>query len=223
MPSHPRQVVTRPRTSRAAAVGGGAVGAGALVMLVAVIALPGGWTSGYISEAGTSGQTFAYPYRAGLVLLAAGVALIGSRLVRVARWLLLPAAVMAATSGLVPCTTGCPLPPYEPTTVSDVAHTLASIVGMVLLALAMIAVAWFPDSGRSQRRLAAAAAAAMIPVGLWLAGIMLLVGRAQIGATLERWMLVFAVSWLIGAAIIDTRRDPRGRAASEQDGGEGAG
>jgi hypothetical protein len=129
-------------------------------MLVALVAAPGPWTQGYVSEAGTAGQPSAGPYRWGLILLAAGVALLGVavRRHRPAALLLAGAAVLAGTSGAVPCSERCPLPPYEPTTPADVVHAGAAILGMMLLAGAMIAVAR-SDLPRVARRMAAAIAA----------------------------------------------------------------
>ena len=197
------------------ALGGAGVALGAVLMLAAVVAMPGPWTTGYVSEAGSTGEPLYLAYRAGLVLLAVGVALIGTELGPVARALLLVAAVMAGTSGVVPCSAGCPLPPFEPTTPANVVHTLASIVGMVLLALSMAAVAVLPGSDPVTRRLSAAAFVVMVPPGLWLAWIMLFVGRGQLGANLERFMLVVAVTWLVGVGVVAVLR-PR----SEQDRGE---
>src|SRR4051812_9750817 len=105
---------------------------GALIMLVALIALPGSWLPGYVSEAGIAGQPLALAYRGGLVLLALGVALLALAFRRLAilSMLLAIAATLAATSGVVPCTATCPLPPFEPTTTQDVVHTAASIAGI---------------------------------------------------------------------------------------------
>jgi len=170
-----------------------AIPAGALMML---LALPHPWTSGYVSEAGVSGQPHAILYRAGLILLAAGVAALA--IATKPRLLLGAAATMAATSGAVPCSKGCPLPPYEPTTVTDVVHTSASILGMILLAGAMV---WAGNN------LAGAAATLTIPLGGWLGLIMLFVGRGQLGATLERILLVIAVAWLTATAWLNPPHD----------------
>jgi len=190
---------------RIAAWAGLAVLAGALTMLAGLIAAPGPWLGGYVSEAGTTGQPLAGAYRLGLVFLALGVAVLGRALHPVSRpvaVLLGLAAVLAGTSGAVPCTSGCPLPPFEPTTVSDVAHTAASIVGMVALAGAMAAVALGTVFGPVLRRLAGVAAALIVPLGGALGLTMLFAGRGELGALLERGALVVAVAWLIGTAIV---------------------
>jgi hypothetical protein len=193
----------------AAAVAGVAVTAGAVVMLIALVAAPGPWLLGYVSEAGTAGQPFAIPYRTGLVVLALGVALLGlacrggSRLVAA---LLGVAALLAGVSGVVPCSNRCPLPPFEPTTVADVVHTAASIAGMVLLAAAMLAAAVSgPD--HAVRRFASVAVALTVPLGGALGLTMLLAGRGTLGAILERLLLVVAVAWLTGTAVLTLLRD----------------
>ncbi|MFI5931234.1 DUF998 domain-containing protein [Actinoplanes sp. NPDC051494] len=179
------------------------VPAGAVTMLAGLVAAPGSWLAGYVSEAGVTGMPLASPYRWGLIALACGVALLGGALRhlsgRVAP-VLGAAAVFAAGSAVVPCATTCALPPFEPTTVADVVHSAAAVAGLVLLAGAMALIAWSPEFRPAQRRLAAASAALIVPSGAALALTMLLVGRGTLGAYLERVVLVIAVSWLTGAA-----------------------
>ncbi|MFI5491096.1 DUF998 domain-containing protein [Actinoplanes sp. NPDC051859] len=190
-------------------IAGVAVLAGATVMLVALIAAPGSWLVGYVSEAGTALAPWATAYQWGLLILSAGVALLGLALrpwSRLIAGLLGGAAVFAATSGAVPCSRQCPLPPYEPTTLSDVVHSGASIVGMVLLAGAMSLVAASAAFRPAARRLAGAHAALTIPLGGALGLIMLLVGRGSAGAILERIMLAVGVSWLVGTSLLTMLR-----------------
>lgn len=179
------------------------VTAGAVIMLVALVAPDGSWWDGYVSEAGTAGQPYAIGYRAGLVLLAAGVALIGQalRALRAASVALFVAAGLAATSGLVACTDRCPLPPYEPTTPADVVHAAASVVGMVVLAGAM-ALVWLSDLRTGITRLAGVAVALLVPLGAVLGLLMLFVGRSDFGALVERAVLFVAVSWLVGTGLL---------------------
>jgi len=204
------------RSRALAAAAGMSVLGGALIMLVALVELPGPWLRGYVSEAGTSGAPFAVAYRCGLVVLACGVGLLGlalGRALRPAALLLAATAVLAGTSGVVPCTANCPLPPFEPTTPTDVVHAAASIAGMAVLAGAMLAVA-VSRLRPAVRRLAIGAAALTVPLGGWLGLIMLFVGRGQLGATLERILLVVAVSWLIGTAGLLSRPGGRSPAAT---------
>jgi hypothetical protein len=193
--------MTRTRTRLAAAaaftVTGGAGG-----MLFALVSGPGPWWQGYVSEAGAAGRPYAIVYRLGLILLALGVALLG-RALRRAGLLLLVAAVLAGTSSVVPCSSRCPLPPYEPTTPADVVHTAASILGMAVLAAAM-AVTWAAAVRPAIRRLAAAALTLTVPLGAAVGLTMLFAGRGTTGALLERILLVVAVSWLVGTALFTT-------------------
>jgi hypothetical protein len=181
-----------------------AVAAGAAVMLTALVAAPGAWWQGYVSEAGTAGQPYAAAYRWGLLGLGVGVAALGRALrpgLRVAAGCLTVAAVLAGASAAVPCSDRCPLPPYEPTTLADVVHTAASIVGMVVLAGAMATVAR-AGARAATRRLATAAVVVIVPLGAALGLTMLIAGRGTTGAVLERLVLVVAVSWLVGTALL---------------------
>ena len=190
-------------TRLAAIAGALAVTAGAVVMLVALVAPPGSWWDGYVSEAGTAGQPYAIPYRTGLVVLAAGVALVGWALrdLRLVAGSLLVSAVLAATSGLVACSDTCPLPPYEPATAADIVHATASVIGMIVLAGAMAAV-WFASPRPALTRLAAAGVVLIVPVGAALGLTMLFIGRSDFGAFVERLALVIAICWLVGTAVV---------------------
>jgi hypothetical protein len=196
----------------------GTVSGGFGTMLIALVAGPGPWWQGYVSETGTGGQPYAVAYRWGLLLLALGVALLARVLCRgvcrLAALCLGVAAGMAATSAVVPCSHLCPLPPYEPTTLADVVHTAASILGMFLLAAAMAAT-WLAGGRAVLRRLAAGATVLTVPLGAALGLTMLLVGRGTLGATLERLLLMVAAGWLIGTALVAAS----GYAASWQRGG----
>ena len=215
------------RTSLYAATAGPAVGAGAMIMLAALIGAPGSWLTGYVSEAGTASQPYAAAYRAGLLVLALGVGLLGAAFAEqpharpgfprrpgaLVATLLAASALMAATAGVVSCSDRCPLPPFEPTTVADVVHTAAGIAGIALLAVAMLVVAVL-DPRPVLRRLAVAGAAGTVPLGVALGLTMLFAGRGPLGAVLERVLLVVAVSWLVGAAVATVRQPaaaPAGR------------
>ncbi|BCY09942.1 DUF998 domain-containing protein [Actinoplanes sp. L3-i22] len=195
----------RPGINRLAAAAGLVVTAGAGVMLFALVAGPGPWWRGYVSEAGAAGHPYAVVYRLGLVLLAAGVALLG-RARPVIGPLLLVTAGLAGTSGVVACSAGCPLPPFEPTTPTDVVHAAASVLGMLVLAAAM-AVTWWTAGWAVTRRLTAAALALTVPLGGALGLMMLFAGRGATSAVLERILLVIGVSWLVGTAAITSFDD----------------
>ncbi|GLY94679.1 DUF998 domain-containing protein [Actinoplanes sp. NBRC 103695] len=183
-----------------------AVLGGALTILVGLVAAPGSWLRGYVSEAGVAGLPLAGVYRAGFAALAIGVACLGlSRRTRVVAVTLLAAALLCGTAGAVPCTGGCPLPPFEVTSVGDVVHAAAAILGMVALAGAMVA-SWWTTGDRVVRRVSGVAAAFTVPLGGALGLTMLFAGRVALGAILERVLLVLAVSWLIGVALTTALR-----------------
>ena len=197
------------RTRLAAAAAALTVTGGAATTLVALVATPGPWWRGYVSEAGTAGQPYAVAYRWGLILLALGVALLGLALRpgghrpperpgrlrdgTLAAACLALAAALAGTSGAVPCSHRCPLPPYEPTTLADVVHVTASVLGMAVLAGAMAATL-LADLPAPTRRLAAGAAALTVPLGGAMGLTMLLAGRSTLGAVLERVLLLVGVT-----------------------------
>lgn len=135
------------------------------------------------------------------------------------------AAPLAATSGAVPCTTGCPLPPYESASHQDIAHAVASIGGFGLAAVAMIVLA-LPSvtvpapAGTASTTTAsdAALARAGAPTGsrlrtasrfgaglavplLAAAGLaMLIVGRGLLTGAFERAAVVASLGWLVAAS-----------------------
>jgi hypothetical protein len=220
LPASAGPVTTAGRALSAAA--GLATLIGATIMLVALVAAPGSWLQGYVSEAGTGGQPHARAYRWGLILLAFGVLLLALSILRLGRGapsrrtfallrgaavLLGVAAVLAATSGSVPCSNRCPLPPFEPTTVMDVVHTAASIAGLAVLAAAMVLIALAPMR-QAIRGLASVAIVCTVPLGAVLGLTMLLVGRGAVAATAERALLFVAVCWLVGTAALLRSRSP---------------
>jgi hypothetical protein len=190
-----------------------AVLSGAILMAVALVAAPGPWSAGYVSEAGIADQPFAVAYRIGVIVLAAGVALLGLAVHRpapLAAALLGLAATLAAISGSVACTSQCPLPPFEPTTLADVVHATAAIAGMVTLAAAMGAI-MLSSADRALRRLAAVGAVMTVPTGAALGLTMLFLGRSTLVAALERVLLAIAICWLIGTSVLLTRPEQRWR------------
>lgn len=202
--------MTPDATRARGAAAGFAIVVGALIMLIALVVTPGSWWHGYVSEAGTAAAPWATAYRCGLILLGAGVALLGLALRPASPSLAAlfgSAALLAGTSGAVPCTDRCPLPPFEPTTASDVIHTSASILGMAVMAGAMAFLALSPAFRPAMRRLAAVSAALTVPLGGALGLTMLFAGRGPLGAILERILLTVAVSWLTGTALLTVLRN----------------
>jgi hypothetical protein len=148
-------------------------------------------------------------YRAGIFTVAAGLALLAAALrslvpgplVDLAFVALLAAAPLAALSGVVSCTPGCPLPPHEPTSLADLTHASASIGALLLAAAAMCLLAVAPTVGDRLRLVSRIGAVLAVPL-LALAGLSILViGRGYVTGLLERTALVVALGWLAAASM----------------------
>lgn len=223
--SDPPTVADRREASRAVAprrrpavMGTIAVLAGIIGMAVAVAAAPGPWTRGYVSEAGATGMPLATAYRAAQLVVAVGVLLLGAAvgsLARAAACLLAGAGAMAAVSGAVPCSRGCPLPPYETATTGDLVHAAASILGMATAAFAMVALAVTPAATRPLRRLALGSAVVTFPLAAAAALSMLLVGRGPLTSTIERLLLGVTACWLVGTGALAALTYPPGTRPTE--------
>jgi hypothetical protein len=75
-----------------------------------------------------------------------------------------------------------------------------------------MAVTWSTNARPAIRRLTAAALMLTVPLGAALGLMMLFAGRGTISALLERILLVVAVSWLVGTALLTTfNGDVKGR------------
>jgi Protein of unknown function (DUF998) len=188
---------------RAAAAGSAAcVVAGTTAIVYAVGNGPGPGLTGYVSEAGIAGSTYAPTYRLGVFALAAGLFLLAVALRPAARHaaaLLAGSAVATVLSGAVTCSDGCPLPPFEPATVADLVHGGASIAAVAGSVFAMLVVARAPAE-RAPRRLSAGAAALALPLSAAIGLAMLLVGRGPVVGVLERVLLTEVVLWAITVA-----------------------
>jgi hypothetical protein len=91
---------------------------------------------------------------------------------------LLTSGVLAGVSGTVSCSSGCPLPPFEPPTAGDVIHGGASVIGVGLCALAMLLLA-LGRAASGLRRLSRIALIPVIPAGLLNAYGIAFVGRGR--------------------------------------------
>ncbi|MFY1690784.1 DUF998 domain-containing protein [Plantactinospora sp. WMMB782] len=121
--------------------------AGTVAVAVAVFAGPAPDLAGYVSEAGASGSGTVWPYRIGLLAVAAGQVLLGAALprwLRLASGLLLASAVATALSAGVSCRDRCPLPPFDRVTLADLVHGGASIAAVAGTVFAILAVAGVP-------------------------------------------------------------------------------
>jgi hypothetical protein len=154
---------------------------------------------------------------AALVLLAAALA----GLARVAGALLLGGGLLGTLSAAVPCTPGCPLPPYQPSTTADLAHAGASALAVAAVVLAMLALAAVPEPRPAIARLRrpaiarlrrpaiarlrrggrvgfAVAAPPVAALGLAL----LALGRGPVTGLLERGVLALTFGWLLVTSVL---------------------
>lgn len=171
--------------------------AGAVAVLLAVRSGPAaGWT-GYVSEAGAAGDATPL-YRAGVLGVAAGLLLLAAalpRAARVAATLLLIGAAGTVGSAVVPCTPGCPLPPFEAAGPADLVHGGVSIGAVAAGVFAMLALRWSAEVSRPVRRLAAGAAGLALPLSATIGLGLLLVGRGLLVGVVERLLLGVGVLW----------------------------
>jgi hypothetical protein len=180
--------------------------AAALLGAVGMLTASGGTTLfQYVSEAGVAGAPRAGLYRASVLLIALSLVLLAAATrVRWAAPTLLLAAPLAAVSGVVTCSQGCPLPPYERSTAADLVHAAASITALLLCCLAMLLYARSAP-GSALRTAGRVGLAVAVPL-LGLAGAaMVFVGRGTLAGVLERIALVAATAWLIATAALHTR------------------
>ncbi|MEU7868077.1 DUF998 domain-containing protein [Dactylosporangium sp. NPDC049140] len=168
-------------------------------------AVAGSSPSAYVSEAGVPGAPHATLYAASMVLLALSLALLAGPARRVC-WLigasLLLAAPMAATSGAVRCSPGCPLPPYDSPTVRDLVHAAAAIAALSLCALAILLYCLLPPPHRWTGWLGVLIA---YPPLLLSAGGILFVGRSLFTGVTERAALVAVSAWVVLTAVRHVR------------------
>src|SRR6266545_3289242 len=184
----------------AAVLGSAAMGG----LFVAVGGTPGLRVSGYVSELGAQGAPWARAYRAAILALGVGLALLAvayQPVSALAATALVFAAAFATVSALVRCTPGCPLPPQVATAPADIAHASASIAAFVLAACAMLVLARVAAEDPVARlcRYAVVLVTALgTPVGVG----MVLVGRGLFTGVLERAMMAVAIAWLIGVSVL---------------------
>jgi hypothetical protein len=115
------------------------------------------------------------------------------------------ASVFGIASSRVSCTTGCPLPPYQATTVPDLIHAAASIAAVALAAVAMVSLAVSRPPG-VVRWFARAGAAVCVPLLVFLAVAILAVGRGRLTAVTERVALALVLAWALATALAIARR-----------------
>ena len=209
--------MTRSSWSQGIAALGAVVAATALLM-TAVPVLATTSLRGYVSEAGVAGAPLAGLYRAGVFGYALAMLLLGGALRRtapLAAALLAVASPLAAVSATVRCSRGCPLPPYERPSLSDLVHATASTAALGFAALAMIAVAVTGVPSRL-RAVARRSLVWVLPPLVCAALAILLVGRGPLAGTLERASVLGLAGWLITLAVVLARAAPGGRIGALQ-------
>ncbi|MGS2614669.1 DUF998 domain-containing protein [Micromonospora sp. LZ34] len=185
------------RAAVAAAAAGCAL-AGSIAVTVAVVASPSPGLAGYVSEAGIAGNGYARTYRIGVFALAAALLLLAAALppaLRTAAGLLAAGGVCTVLSGAVPCSAGCPLPPFERATVADLVHGGASIAATAAVVFAMVALLAAPGAPAALRRIAGLGAALALPLAATIGLAILLVGRGGLVGALERLLLAVVAGW----------------------------
>ncbi|MGC4895747.1 DUF998 domain-containing protein [Micromonospora sp. DT31] len=188
----------------AAAAAAVCLSAGVTAVTVAVVAGPGPGLTGYVSEAGITDSGYAGAYRMGIFALAAALLLLAGALppgLRAASRLLAAGCAATVLSGAVTCSAGCPLPPFEATTVADLVHGGASIAATGAVVLAMVVVLLSPAADGALRRVAAGGATLALPLSGAVAFALLLVGRGTLLGVLERLLLAVAVGWGLATAV----------------------
>ncbi|MFR9775536.1 DUF998 domain-containing protein [Micromonospora sp. MS34] len=204
--------MAEPGVARAAAASAaaGCILAGAVAVTVAVVAGPGPGLTGYVSEAGVTDSGYAAAYRIGVFALAAAQLLLAAALppaLRTAAALLAAGGVGTVLSGAVTCSAGCPLPPFEATTVTDLVHGGASIAATAAVVFAMLALLASPAAAPPVRRVAGVGAALALPLAAAVGLAMLIVGRGGLVGVLERLLLAVAAGWGVAtAAALGLRR-----------------
>ncbi|MEV4757503.1 DUF998 domain-containing protein [Micromonospora sp. NPDC049559] len=214
-----RATVGARRATVLAATAAACTAGGLAAVLVAVAAGPGSGLTGYVSEAGSAGAPCPGLYRLGMLALAGALLLLAGALpvaLRLAAGLLAAGAAATVTSAAVPCSAGCPLPPYEPTTVADVVHGAVSIGAVAASVFAMLAVAFSPWAARPLRRLGGLAAAVALPLSATAGLALLLVGRGPLIALVERVLLLDIAAWVLASAVLIGLRNGAGVPAPDE-------
>ena len=188
-------------TPRLARIAGGLAAVSTLISAGLVVAAVVGtrrlWFGGYVSEAGVGAH--AASYRLGIIGLGVGLVLLGFALapsLPAVTVLLAGGGGLASLSGSVPCTEGCPLPPYESPTLPDLVHAGASILGVGAVVLAMIAIAVLAADSLL-RQVSRVAVCVVVPLLAIMGIAMLAVGRGNLAGLLERAVLTLAATWAL--------------------------
>ncbi|HTJ31642.1 MAG TPA: DUF998 domain-containing protein [Dactylosporangium sp.] len=190
------------RWAAAGSAAAGTLGAAGLAMAVAGSAP---WR--YVSESGVPGAPHAGLYQLSMVLLAVSLALLAVPAHRAVAACFLLAAPLAAVSGAVHCSPGCPLPPYETPSPRDLLHATAAIGALGFCALAMLLYSTLRLPALLRRAGRIGLLVAYPPLILSAAGI-LFAGRSLFTGVMERIALVGVSAWVVFVAALHARSRP---------------
>lgn len=190
----------------AASATAGTLGAAGLAIAVAGSAP---WR--YVSESGVPGAPHAALYQISMLLLASSLGLLAVSVALPARRphaliaaSLALAAPFAALAGVVPCSPGCPLPPYQTPAARDLVHAAGAVGALGLCALAILLYAALPGPALLRRAGRLGALVAYPPLLLAAAGI-LITGRSLFTGVMERAALVAVAAWMVLIAALHAR------------------
>ncbi|MER7001658.1 DUF998 domain-containing protein [Dactylosporangium sp. NPDC000555] len=191
--------------SRWAAAGSAIAGTLGAAGLAVAVAGSAPWR--YVSESGAPGAPHAPLYQASMLLLAASLALLAVPARRTCALIggsLGLAAPLAVVAGVVHCSPGCPLPPYETPAVRDLIHAAGAIGALLLCALAILLYSVLPTAHRLRRAGRVGMLVAYPPLILSAAGI-LFAGRSLFTGVTERIALIAVSAWVVLTAALHLR------------------
>ncbi|MEV8511068.1 DUF998 domain-containing protein [Dactylosporangium sp. NPDC051484] len=191
--------------SRWAAAGSAIAGTLGAAGLAAAVAGSAPWR--YVSESGVPGAPHAPLYQVSMLLLAASLALLAVPARRACALIggsLGLAAPLAVVAGVVHCSPGCPLPPYETPAARDLVHAAGAIGALLLCALAILLYSVLPITRHLRRAGWVGLLVAYPPLILSAAGI-LFVGRSLFTGVTERIALATVSAWVVLTAALHLR------------------
>lgn len=179
----------------------------------------------YLSHLGAQGEPTAARFRAGLMTCAAGVTAVALALWRMGQprlrvlgmtvgsaALLLVSGACLGLTAVVPCSPGCPLPPYGAPTASDWTHATVAVGAFVAASAAMVV---FAVASRDRwLRWVSLATGVLVAGAAGLGALFALVDvPSDIGGSLERVASGAGLLWLVLVAVRLASRGPERSAA----------
>lgn len=176
---------------------------GTAALLSAARGTPGYQLDDYLSEMGIPGEPYAGTYQLSVRSVVAAMLLLGTTLSMVLRTIAPLAALVVSAALLigsvqVPCTPGCPVPPWGPGfTGQDVLHLVVSAGGLGMAAIAMVLVAGTERAG-PMLRVGSLAAGGLTLGCMAVTGAALLVRpHGVVHGLFERGAVAVALGWVV--------------------------